>query len=301
MVVKKSRKLRHFSKRTRRVQRGGENIEGFTFVKLLDSSAELRNEITEHQRQCWPESDEIKSFYEFDIEKTNKKDRFLIYKKDEGAIVFSRLLTLLPDEKAISIDLTCVSASHRGKGYYKSSLAAMRSKFDPDIYKYLINKAEYETIGDITHTKRLEVFHKLGYRLSPLTTIGADSSVPTQLKLKSGEIVYVLDFIEGTPDASYSVLGRTMKPKTIKVLEIDRCVMPKTELLSVVVDDGSVDGKLLERKSGEKWEFKDEGLSVDGVVYQWNKLSKYKREIIEGNRFNVEKSEEIHCPLIMPF
>jgi hypothetical protein len=300
MTVKKSRKIRRFLRRTRRVQRGGENAdEEFTFVNLLDSTAELRDEITKHQRQCWPESTEIESTYKFVAEKNNR-DRFLMYKKDNGVLVFSRLITLVPTEKAIAIDLTCVSESHRGKGYYKSSLAAMRAKFDRDDYKYLINKAEYETIGDITHTKRLEVFHKLGYRISPLMAIGAGNYVPTQLKLKSGEIVYVLDF-EGAADASYSVLGRGWKKKTIKLSDIDRCVMPKTELLSVLFEDGSADKKLLEKKPGENWELTDEGLLIDGVVYPWNKLSSFKREIIEGNRFNSNKTEEFYCPLIMPF
>jgi hypothetical protein len=224
-----------------------------------------------------------------------------MFRKDEGAIVFARLLTMLPEEKALSIDLTCVSPSHRGKGYYKSSLAAMRKKFDPEEYKYIINKAEYDTIGDIDHSKRLLVFHKLGYRFNPVSQIGANKYVPTQFKLKTGEIVQLLEFEDSTEVPSYTVLTKQLKPKLVKVTEIDRCIVPKLIDLGIIVEDGSANGKMIPKNPGDIWEMSETGIKINDTLYSWAQIKRRFSEPIEGNRFNESLFEKVYCPLIMPF
>lgn len=294
--------MRRKSRRSRRLQRGGdaENIDGYVFLNLRESTPELRNRITTHMRVCWPDSNEVEEMYTF-IVKRDRNNVFLIYKMDDGELVFSRMITLAPEEKAINIDLTCVSPTHRGKGYYKSSISAMRKKFNPEIFKYIENRAEVDTIGNIDHTKRLEVFHKLGYRLKPLSQIGADSYVPASFKLKSGEIVQVLTFDETAAEPSYKVLTRDLKEKVVKLTDIDRCLVPKLEATSLVLDDGSKNGKHIEKMAGEKWTMTDDGIQVNGTVYPWSKIRRRIAEPAEGNRFSPDSYEPAYCSLIMPF
>lgn len=297
--------VRRKSRRSpRRPQKGGEgsaeNIDGYIFVNLLESTPELRNMITEHMRVCWPESTEVEDMYESVVSR-GRHNVFLIYRRDGDALVFSRMISLAPEKKAINIDLTCVSPSHRGKGYYKSSLVAMRKRFDPEEYKYIENRAEVDTIGNIDHTKRLEVFHKLGYRLNPLAQIGPEGYVPMSFKLKSGEIVQLLTFDETAAEPSYKVLTRNLKEKVVKLTDIDRCLMPNLEVTSLIFDDGSKNGKQVLKKDGEKWEMTDDGIVVDGTIYPWAKIRRRIAEPAEGNRFSPSSYGPAYCSLIMPF
>lgn len=286
----------------RRRQLGGEHetIDDFVFVNLLDTTPELRSEITEHIRICWPDSNEIEDAYEF-VTAHDRRNKILIYKKELGVMVFSRIITLVPEDKAISIDLTCVSPTHRGKGHYKASLAAMRKKFSPDEFKYIQNRAEMETIGNITHDKRLEVFHKLGYRFSPQAEIGPGSYVNTQFWLKDGTIVQMLEYDESAAEPSYKVLTRYSGTKTIKLSDIENCVIPKTRRISFIFDDSSKNGKKINWQAGETWETTEEGIKIGETVYPWGKIRRHMYGPIGENRFNARTSEIAYCSLIMPF
>lgn len=298
------RRTRKYGRRRsyRKRQNGGElrTIDDFVFVNIRDTTPELRNEFKEHMHLCWPDSNESEETYDRSVTK-DRRNIMLIYKKHEGSLVFTRMITLVPEDKAINIDLTCVSPTHRGKGYYKTSLVAMRKKFDPEAFKYIQNRAEMDTIGNITHTKRLEVFHKLGYRINPLAQIGSDSFVNTQVRLKDGRIVYILQYDDSASEPSYKVLTRDLKTSTIKLSDIDRCMLPKLEATSLVFDDGSKNGKKINRGAGEKWEMTNEGIVVGEELYPWAKIRRRNVEPIAGNRFNEATFDTAYCSLIMPF
>jgi hypothetical protein len=241
--------------RVTRPQRGGGDFIIEDITKLDEAT---RDRIEEHLQICWPDTTPVKRAYDWATDAKSPTRIDLMYKEnDSGQIVFSRIIHHWPEEATPSLYIqeTCVSPEERGKGHYKTSLEKMRTHY-PDFITTLRNKVEYQTIGDVGFSQRIETFHRMGYRLITEDKDG----IPLYLKLKSGELVEVIGLANGAEGAGgagagagagttvanarasksfkYNVVDSAGKAHTIDVKDIELCLSPHQIPKTVTTIDG---------------------------------------------------------------
>ncbi len=272
-------------------------IKEYSMLDILDASPELLGEVDTHMSKCWTDTSHATNALK-QLEYSKDRPRDLMIKRNaEGNIIFSRIVTRIPEANGVYVNYTCVSPEERSKGHYKTSLHVMRKYYEGTPYKYIFNQVETKSAGGMDHSTRLLVFHKLGFRLNPdYGIINGEESPPLVFRLKTGEIA---EYISDKKGASLYTVRTATGKRDIGIEDIDHCVERQKIPTEIHLFDGSVRPVYGWGEGGRGYVTRNPDTGAEEIVYSEDALDVTYRPV-EGDPYNASLYLDQYCPMRMP-
>ena len=172
----------------------------------------------------------------------------ILYIKDNNEYIHFMLLDIFPKHKSVYLHDVCVANLYRGQGIFKSALSFLKAHYKKKgIETFTLDASDSLKEKGLDQKARIAIFTKAGFHINPKTDVwnekGEFDTIPTKIKLESGETAEIKSVLKNNNSLRYSVkIAETVS--TIDGSEIKRCYGLNDEYIScpMILNLGSKNG-----------------------------------------------------------